>query len=434
MLYLSYMKISKIYAQEILDSRGNPTVEAKVVLEGGVFATASVPSGASTGSHEALELRDKESPRYLGMAVMQAVENVNTWIASELTGMEVTEQQAIDDKMVKLDGTETKSKFGANAILAVSMAVTKAAALSLNIQLYQYVARLFSNSEKEYSMPIPMMNVLNGGRHAVGSTDMQEYMIMPVGAPNVAEAVRWGSEVFHILGSMLEEKGFQITVGDEGGYAPPFKKNDEPFEIMVEAIKQAGYKPGEEIAIAQDPAASEFYKDGKYVLNTENRFLSSSEMIALYAGWIEKYPIVSIEDGLSEDDWDGFVEMNKIMGNRVQLVGDDLYVTNIKRLQKGIDLRAGNSILIKLNQIGTVTETIAAIKLAKGNKMTAVVSHRSGETEDTFIADFVVGAGTGQIKTGSLSRGERIAKYNRLMTIERELGERAHIAKFPFQK
>ncbi len=428
------MKIAKIYAQEILDSRGNPTVEAKVILEGGVFATASVPSGASTGSHEALELRDKESPRYLGMSVMQAVENVNTWIAAELTGMEVTEQQAIDDKMIKLDGTETKSKFGANAILAVSMAVTKAAAVSLNIPLYQYVARLFNNSEKEYTMPIPMMNVLNGGRHAIGSTDMQEYMIMPVGAPNVAEAIRWGSEVFHILGKMLKEKGFQTTVGDEGGYAPAFKKNDEPFELMIAAIKEAGYKPGEEIAIAQDPAASEFYKDGTYVLKTENRSLSSAEMIALYAGWIEKYPIVSIEDGLAEDDWDGFVAMNKVMGDRVQLVGDDLYVTNIKRLQKGVDLGAGNSILIKLNQIGTVSETIAAIKLAKENRMTAVVSHRSGETEDTFIADFVVGAGTGQIKTGSLSRSERVAKYNRLMTIERELGERAHYAKFPFKK
>ncbi|GIK83510.1 MAG: enolase [Patescibacteria group bacterium] len=428
------MTIAKIYAQEILDSRGNPTVEAKVTLEGGVSATASVPSGASTGSHEALELRDEKSDRYLGKDVMQAVENVNTWIAAELTGMEVTDQKAIDDKMIQLDGTETKSKLGANAILAVSMAVTKAAAASLEMPLYQYVARLFGNSETEFIIPIPMMNVLNGGRHAIGSTDMQEYMLMPVGAPNVEEAVRWGSEVFHVLGKMLQEKGFQITVGDEGGYAPSLKRNEEPFELMIAAIKEAGYKPGEEIAIAQDPAASEFYENGKYVFKTESRELTSTEMVALYTDWIEKYPIVSIEDGLAEDDWDGFVALNKAIGDRVQLVGDDLYVTNIKRLQKGIDLGAGNSILIKLNQIGTVTETIAAIKLAKENRMTAIVSHRSGETEDTFIADFVVGAGTGQIKTGSLSRSERVAKYNRLMRIERELGERAHYAQFPFTK
>lgn len=428
------MTIAKIYAQEILDSRGNPTVEAKVTLEAGVSATASVPSGASTGSHEALELRDEKSDRYLGKDVMQAVENVNTWIAAELTGMEVTDQKAIDDKMIQLDGTETKSKLGANAILAVSMAVTKAAAASLEMPLYQYVARLFGNSETEFIIPIPMMNVLNGGRHAIGSTDMQEYMLMPVGAPNVEEAVRWGSEVFHVLGKMLQEKGFQITVGDEGGYAPSLKRNEEPFELMIAAIKEAGYKLGEEIAIAQDPAASEFYENGKYVFKTESRELTSTEMVALYTDWIEKYPIVSIEDGLAEDDWDGFVALNKAIGDRVQLVGDDLYVTNIKRLQKGIDLGAGNSILIKLNQIGTVTETIAAIKLAKENRMTAIVSHRSGETEDTFIADFVVGAGTGQIKTGSLSRSERVAKYNRLMRIERELGERAHYAQFPFTK
>lgn len=428
------MLISKIYAQEILDSRGNPTVEAKVSLEGGISATASVPSGASTGSHEALELRDTESKRFGGKDVSQAVENVNTWIAAELTGIEVTQQSEIDQKMIKLDGTQTKSKLGANAILAVSMAVTKAAAESLNMPLYQYVARLFENSETEFTIPIPMMNVLNGGRHALGSTDMQEYMIMPIGAPNIEEAIRWGSEVFHVLGKMLQEKGFQITVGDEGGYAPSLKRNDEPFELMISAIKEAGYKPGVDIAIAQDPAASEFYENGQYVLKTEGRSLTSAEMIQLYAGWIEKYPIVSIEDALAEDDWDGFVAMNKVMGDRVQLVGDDLYVTNVDRLKKGIMMGAGNSILIKLNQIGTVSETISAIKLAKENRMTAIVSHRSGETEDTFIADFVVGAGTGQIKTGSLSRSERVAKYNRLMTIERELGARAHYAKFPFSK
>lgn len=428
------MKIVKIFADEILDSRGNPTVEAKVKLENGMYGVASVPSGASTGSHEALELRDEESKRYLGKDVQQAIENVNTWIAAELTGMEVTDQRAIDEKMIALDGTDTKSKLGANAILAVSMAVTKAAAESLEMPLYQYVARLFGNSETEYTIPIPMMNVLNGGKHAIGSTDMQEYMLMPIGAPTVEEAVRWGSEVFHIMGSMLKEKGFQTTVGDEGGYAPSLKHNEEPFRLMIAAIKEAGYKPGEEIAIAQDPAASEFYEDGKYQLKTESRALTSSEMVALYADWIEKYPIVSIEDGLAEDDWDGFVALNKAIGDKVQLVGDDLYVTNVERLKKGIDLGASNSILIKLNQIGTVTETIDAIRLAKQNRMTAIVSHRSGETEDTFIADFVVGAGTGQIKTGSLSRSERVAKYNRLMRIERELGERAHMAVFPFKR
>lgn len=428
------MKIVKIFADEILDSRGNPTVEAKVKLENGMYGVASVPSGASTGSHEALELRDEDSKRYLGKDVQQAIENVNTWIAAELTGMEVTDQRAIDEKMIALDGTDTKSKLGANAILAVSMAVTKAAAESLEMPLYQYVARLFGNSETEYTIPIPMMNVLNGGKHAIGSTDMQEYMLMPIGAPTVEEAVRWGSEVFHIMGSMLKEKGFQTTVGDEGGYAPSLKHNEEPFRLMMAAIKEAGYKSGEEIAIAQDPAASEFYEDGQYQLKTESRALTSSEMVALYADWIEKYPIVSIEDGLAEDDWDGFVALNKAIGDKVQLVGDDLYVTNVERLKKGIDLGASNSILIKLNQIGTVTETIDAIRLAKQNRMTAIVSHRSGETEDTFIADFVVGAGTGQIKTGSLSRGERVAKYNRLMRIERELGKRAHMAAFPFKR
>lgn len=428
------MKITNVFAQEILDSRGNPTVEATVVLENGMQATSAVPSGASTGSHEALELRDGDKSRYMGKGVLQAVENVNTVIASALLNMDVTDQVVIDGKMLELDGTETKSNLGANAVLSVSMACVKAAALSLNIPVYQYVARLFGNSETEYVLPIPMMNVLNGGKHAVGSTDMQEYMIMPVGAPSIAEAVRWGAEVFHTLGKMLKEKGFQTTVGDEGGYAPSLKRNEEPLEIIMKAIKTAGYKPGEQIAIAQDPAASEFYHDGKYKLTTEGRALTSQEMIVLYASWIEKYPIVSIEDGFAEDDWDGFVAQTKEMGQRIQIVGDDLFVTNIERLQKGIDLKAGNSILIKLNQIGTVSETVAAIKLAKAHSMTAIVSHRSGETEDSFIADFVVGAGTGQIKTGSLSRSERVAKYNQLMRIERELGEKAKIADFPYRR
>jgi enolase len=428
------MQITKIYAQEILDSRGNPTVEAKVKLENGISATASVPSGASTGVHEALELRDKNKNIYLGQSVTQAVENVNTWIAAELTGMEVTDQKAIDEAMINLDGTKDKSKLGANAILAVSMAVTKAAAESLNMPIYQYVAYMFDNSQTDFTIPIPMINVLNGGKHALGATDMQEYMIMPIGAPNIEEAIRWGSEVFHILGGILQEKGFQITVGDEGGYAPALKRNEEPLELMVQAITKAGYKPGTEIAIAQDPAASEFYVNGKYELKAEGVKLTSSGLLTLYQDWLKKYPIVSIEDGFAEDDWDGFVAMNKAMGDQIQLMGDDLYVTNIERLQKGIKLGATNSILIKLNQVGTVTETIAAIKLAKENRMTAVVSHRSGETEDTFIADFVVGAGTGQIKTGSLSRSERVAKYNRLLRIERELGTRAHYAEFPFAK
>ena len=427
------MKISQILSQEILDSRGNPTVETTVILENGLKATASVPSGASTGSHEALELRDGDIKRYGGKGVLKAVENVNIIIAQEILGMDATQQEEIDAKMLALDGTPTKSNLGANAILSVSMAVVKAAALSLNIPLYQYVARLFGNSETQYTMPIPMMNVLNGGKHAVGSTDMQEYMIMPIGAPSIAEAVRWGSEVFQTLGKMLKEKGFQTTVGDEGGYAPSLKRNEEPLELIIEAITRTGYRPGLDIAIAQDPATSEMYADGKYQLQTEGRALTSAEMIDLYAQWIEKYPIVSIEDGLAEDDWQGFADQNKIMGDRIQIVGDDLYVTNPERLQKGIDTKASNSILIKLNQIGSVSETITAIKLATAHNMTAVVSHRSGETEDSFIADFVVGAGTGQIKTGSLCRSERVGKYNQLMRIERELGTKATIAQFPFK-
>lgn len=428
------MKIAQIFAQEILDSRGNPTVEATVVLENGMRASSAVPSGASTGSHEALELRDGDKNRYGGKGVLKAVEAVNTTIAAAVVGMDASDQKKIDAKMIELDGTATKSNLGANAILSVSMAVVKVAALSLNIPVYQYVARLFGNSETEYTMPIPMMNLLNGGKHALGSTDMQEYMVMPIGAPSIAEAVRWGSEVFQVLGKMLKEKGFQTTVGDEGGYAPSLKRNEEPLELMIEAITKAGYKPGVDIALAQDPASSEFFEDGKYQLKTEGKALTSSEMVELYASWMEKYPIVSIEDGFAEDDWEGFATQTARMGDKIQIVGDDLYVTNPERLQKGIDTKASNSILIKLNQIGTVSETIDAIKLAKANNMTAVVSHRSGETEDAFIADFVVGAGTGQIKTGSACRSERIAKYNQLMRIERELGSKAKIAQFPFKR
>lgn len=426
------MKIKSIVAQEVLDSRGNPTVEAKLTLEDGTSVNAMVPSGASTGTHEAVELRDGDKNRYLGKGVLKAVANVNNFIAPKLIGMEVTEQKTIDQIMIDLDGTENKGKFGANAILAVSMAVTKAAALSQGMPLYQYIATLFGNSTDEYIMPIPMMNVLNGGKHAAGSFDMQEFMIMPVGAPSIQEAVRWCSEVFHTLGKMLKAKGSQTTVGDEGGYAPILDSNEAPLKLMIEAIEKAGYTPGKDFGIAMDPAASEFYEDGKYQLKVEGKALTNKEIVDKYNEWSQKYPIVSIEDGLAEDDWEGFTLQTKIMGDRVQIMGDDLLVTNAKRLQKAIDMKAANSILIKLNQIGTVSETIETMKLAKSAGMTCIVSHRSGETEDAFIADFVVGAGTGQIKTGSCCRSERIGKYNQLMRIERELGEKAKMAKMPY--
>ena len=426
------MKITQIFSLEILDSRGNPTVETEITLENGVKARAAVPSGASTGSNEALELRDG-GDRYGGKGVQQAVRNVNEVIAPVVVGMDVTDQNALDKKMLELDGTETKSKLGANAILSVSMAAVKAAALVKGIETYEYVGELFGHEGDSYTLPIPMMNVLNGGKHAIGSADMQEFMIMPVGAPSVTEAVRYGAEIFHALGKLLKAEGFQTTVGDEGGYAPALGTNEAPLEMIMKAITEAGYKPGEEVCIAMDPAASEFYEDGKYQLKTENKSLTSEELVARYQEWVNKYPIVSIEDGFAENDWDGFVLQMKAMGDQVQIVGDDLFVTNPKFLQKGIDLKAANSILIKLNQIGTVTETIETIKLAQKNGMTAVVSHRSGETEDPFIADFVVGAGTGQIKTGSLSRSDRISKYNQLMRIEAKLGEKAQMAKFPFK-
>lgn len=426
------MHIAQITAQEILDSRGNPTVEATLTLEDGVQVRASVPSGASTGAHEALELRDNDPQRYGGKGVATAVENIERRLAPELIGFEAADQKKLDERMLELDGTADKSSIGANAILAVSIAAAKAAAASRKLPVYRHVADLFGNGQESFTLPIPMMNLINGGRHASNSTDMQEYMIMPIGAPSVAEAVRWGSEVFHTLAGMLKKRGFNTTVGDEGGFAPSLRTNEEPFELLMEAIATAGYEPGKHIALAQDPAASEFYVDGKYQLATEGKTLTSAEMVELYRGWIQKYPIVSIEDGLAEDDWDGFVAQMAVMGDSVQLVGDDLYVTNPQRLQIGIDRKATNSILIKLNQIGTVWETISAMQLAKAHGMTSVVSHRSGETEDAFIADFVVGAGSGQIKTGSLCRSERVAKYNQLMRIEKELGERGHIAQFPY--
>lgn len=428
------MKIASVVAQEILDSRGNPTVETTVTLENGMTGTAAVPSGASTGSREALELRDGDTKRFGGKGVLTAVANVNGPIAQAVMGMEVTNQREIDHAMMALDGTEMKEKLGANAILSVSMAVTRAAAASLDLPLYAYVAKLFGRPTDSYVMPIPMMNVLNGGKHAIKSTDMQEFMIMPIGAPSVAEAVRWGSEVFQALGKEIKSMGQATTVGDEGGYAPSLPANQTPLELIVKAIETCGYKPGKDIAIALDPASTEFYEDGKYQLKTEGKALTSEEMITLYSQWMQQFPIVSLEDGLAEEDWDGWTKLNAAIGASIQIVGDDLFVTNKKWVQKGINLKAANSVLIKLNQIGSVTETIETINLARQYGYTAVVSHRSGETEDTFIADFVVGAGTGQIKTGSVSRSERVAKYNRLMKIERELGSKASLAKFPFKK
>lgn len=428
------MTISSINAQEILDSRGNPTVAVVLRLADGTEVFSAVPSGASTGIYEALELRDEDNGRYLGKGVLKAVANINDVIAPKLVGMDVTKQAEIDQMMLDLDGTKGKSKLGANAILAISMACVKAAALSKKMPLYAYIAELFGNSTTEFTMPIPMSNVLNGGKHALGGADMQEFMIFPVGAPSIVEAVRWNAEIFHNLGKLLKKRGFQQTVGDEGGYAPKLDSNEAPLDLILEAIAAAGYKAGEQVCIALDPASSEFYADGLYDLKMEGRKLNSQEMVELYKVWTEKYPIVSIEDGLSQDDWDGFAMQTAAYGSKVQIMGDDLFVTNPERIQTGIEKNAANSVLIKLNQIGSVSETIAAIKLAQSAGWTCIVSHRSGETEDAFIADFVVGAGTGQIKTGSMCRSERVAKYNRLMMIERELGSKAKMASFPYTK
>jgi len=383
------VKIVKIEAQELLDSRGNPTVGTEITvtdIKGDEQKVLSmVPSGASTGMHEALELRDGDPNRYHGKGVLTAVRNVNERIAPILIGKNAENQEDLDELMLNVDWTENKSNLGANAILSVSMAIAEAAAAGKRIPLYQHVAELFGNPTDNYILPVPMMNVLNGGKHAVGSSDMQEFMIVPVGAPNFAEAVRYGSEIFHTLGKILKEKGERTTVGDEGGYAPKMKSNEEPLRLMMEAIEKAGYEPGEEIFIALDPAASEFYKDGKYNLAVDNKVVSAKELVKLFVEWTEKYPIISLEDGLAEDDWENWVELTKRIGEKVQIVGDDFLVTNTERLQKAIDLKACNSILIKINQIGTVTEAINAIKLAKSAGMTAVVSHRSGETEDIFI-------------------------------------------------
>jgi enolase 1/2/3 len=412
--------IIEIRARQILDSRGNPTVEADVLLADGAMGRAAVPSGASTGEHEAVELRDGDPNIYKGKSVLKAVENVNDEIAAALGGMDASDQRGLDARMIELDGTENKARLGANAILAVSMGAARAMANSLKIPLYRYLGGAAANL-----LPVPMMNILNGGAHADNNVDFQEFMAMPVGAESFSEALRWGAEVFHTLKSVLKKRGYNTAVGDEGGFAPSLKSNVEAIEVILEAIQQAGYRPGDDIAIALDPAASELYKEGngQYLFwKSDKQSKTSEEMVRYWAKWVRDYPIVSLEDGLAEDDWQGWKMLTQELGSKIQLVGDDLFVTNTERLQLGIDDGAGNSILIKVNQIGTVSETLDAIDLAKRNGYTAVISHRSGETEDTFIADLAVATGAGQIKTGSASRTDRIAKYNQLLRIEEELG------------
>ncbi|MDE1154188.1 MAG: phosphopyruvate hydratase [Acidobacteriaceae bacterium] len=416
-------EIVSIVAREILDSRGNPTVEADVILEDGVRGRAAVPSGASTGEHEAVELRDGDKNHYLGKGVLQAVENVESIIGPELKGMDASNQKLIDATMLALDGTENKGRLGANAILAVSMATARAAAEAFGLPLYRYLGGVNASL-----LPTPMMNILNGGAHADNNVDFQEFMVMPVGAESFSDALRWGTEVFHTLKGVLKKKGYNTAVGDEGGFAPSLKSNVEALEVILEAIELAGFKAGEEIAIALDPASSEFYDkaSGKYIFKKSDKSEKNSEQMASYwESWCRQYPIISIEDGLAEDDWKGWKILTDKIGRTVQLVGDDLFVTNSKRLQQGIDEKVGNSILVKVNQIGTISETLEAIELARRNGYTSIISHRSGETEDTFIADLAVGTGAGQIKTGSASRTDRIAKYNQLLRIEEELGQTA---------
>jgi enolase len=413
--------IADIRGRQVLDSRGNPTVEAEVFLDGGATARAIVPSGASTGEHEAVELRDGDEQVYKGKGVLKAVENVNGEIAEAVAGLDAANQRGLDAKMIELDGTDNKGRLGANAILAVSMAAARAAANAFELPLYRYLGGAGANV-----LPTPMMNILNGGAHADNNVDFQEFMVMPVGAPSFSEALRWGVEVFHTLKGVLKKRGYNTAVGDEGGFAPSVKSNVEAIEVVLEAITQAGYKPGEEIAIALDPAASEFYQDGKYVFKKSDKSAKSSDdMVRFYAKWVNDYPIVSLEDGLAENDWEGWQNLTKELGGKIQLVGDDIFVTNIEIFGRGIDQGIANSILIKLNQIGTVSETLDAIDLARRNGYTSVISHRSGETEDAFIADFAVATGAGQIKTGSASRTDRISKYNQLLRIEEELGDAA---------
>lgn len=410
-------EIVTVFAREILDSRGNPTVEVDVRLACGATGRAAVPSGASTGTREALELRDGDKKRYLGKGVMLAVENVNSIIAPAVTGIDAADQYGLDQEMIELDGTENKSKLGANAILGVSMAAARAAADAYGLSLYRYIGGISARY-----LPMPMMNIVNGGEHAANNLDIQEFMIVPVGAGTIAEAVRMGAETFHHLKKILAGKGLSTAVGDEGGFAPDFSSNEEAIQVIISAIEAAGYKPGKEIGLAMDAAASEFYRDGKYHLASEGRELSSDEMIDYYQYLIDKYPLYSIEDGLAEQDWDSWVKMTERLGRMIQIVGDDIFVTNPSIFQKGISDGIGNSILVKLNQIGTVSETLTTIEMAKQAGYTTVISHRSGETEDSFISDLVVGMSGGQIKTGSLSRSDRVSKYNQLIRIEEELG------------
>ncbi len=417
--------IIDVIGREILDSRGNPTVEVDVVCAGGIVGRAAVPSGASTGVHEACELRDGDPKRYLGKGVTKAVNNVNTTIRSALREKPVTGQALIDKLMCDLDGTPNKSKLGANAILGVSLAVARAAAQSQNKPLYDYIASLYAPNTHATLLPTPMMNILNGGQHADNNVDIQEWMVMPIGAKNFAEGLRMGTEVFHTLKKVLKEKGYNTSVGDEGGFAPSLTSNQEALDVIMKAIEKAGYTPGEDIALALDCAASSFYENGTYNLAAENKKLDAAQLVEWYAKLVNEYPIVSIEDGLAEDDWDGWKIMTKTLGDKIQIVGDDLFVTNIERLNRGIELKVANSILIKLNQIGTLTETLACIKRAREANYTAVISHRSGETEDAVIADVAVATNAGQIKTGSASRSDRICKYNQLLRIEEQLGAKA---------
>lgn len=418
--------IVEVKGREIIDSRGNPTVEAEVVLSSGTFGRACVPSGASTGSREALELRDGDAKRYLGKGVLKAVNNINTLIREEMLGADPMQQAELDNLMIKLDGTENKSKLGANAMLAVSLAISRAAAWDLDLPSYRYLG-----GEGPFTMPVPMMNVINGGAHADNNVDMQEFMILPVGAPTFAEALRCGVEVFHNLKAVLKKSGLNVAVGDEGGFAPNLSSNVEAIEKIMLAIEKAGYKVGQDVCLGLDLASSEFYEDGFYNLKSENKKLTSAEFVAYLADWVEKYPaLISIEDGLAEGDWEGWKLLTERLGNKVQLVGDDLFVTNTKIFKQGIEKGVANSILIKLNQIGTLTETLQAIDMAKQAGYSAVVSHRSGETEDTFIADLVVATGTGQIKTGSLCRTDRVAKYNQLLRIEEQMPGKTKYAGF----
>ncbi|MBX7235333.1 MAG: phosphopyruvate hydratase [Caldilineales bacterium] len=415
-------EIESIQAREILDSRGNPTIEVEVITEDGDMGRAAVPSGASTGIHEALELRDEDAKRYGGKGVLKAVEHVNETLADALFGVDVTEQALIDRIMIDLDGTPTKSKLGANAILGVSLACAHAAANAVGLPLYRYLGGAGART-----LPVPMMNILNGGKHAVNSTDLQEFMVMPVGAPTFAEALRWGAETYHALKKVLKSKGYSTNVGDEGGYAPSLGYNAEAIEVILKAIETAGYRPGEDIMIALDPASSEIYDaaTGLYDLAKEDRKLASDEMIAFYTDWVNKYPIISLEDGLAEDDWEGWKKLRAAIGDRVQLVGDDLLVTNTERIRRAIAEKSCNALLCKVNQIGTLTESIAAVEMSHRAGWTTIVSHRSGETEDATIADLVVGLNTGQIKTGAPARSDRVAKYNQLLRIESELGDAA---------